>query len=228
MQATSGDPSLSFALELEQRDEEVAERLATLAALNQGVDEVRGRADAVAAFRERLPADRAHLETAMAEAERELTEAREALARAHDAVERARSEDARTTARRHEAHAASDLHTTEERRDRLLARGKSIARESVEAESEAAELATKAAELAAALETAPRVASPVPPQAGLDGVLDWAARAHAALFVARSGLETERERVVREANELAASVLGEPLYATSVATVRRRLEERLG
>ena len=76
------------------------------------------------------------------------------------------------------------------------------------------------------LESAPRVAHPEPPAPGIEGVLEWAARAHAAVFVARSGLETERERVVREANELAASVLGEPLYATSVALVRQRLEER--
>ena len=70
------------------------------------------------------------------------------------------------------------------------------------------------------------MALPEPPGPGIEGVLEWAARAHAAVFVARSGLETERERVVREANELAASVLGEPLYATSVALVRQRLEER--
>ncbi|MBA3788673.1 MAG: hypothetical protein H0X21_08270, partial [Actinobacteria bacterium] len=56
---------------------------------------------------------------------------------------------------------------------------------------------------------------------------EWVSRAHAAVFVARSGLETERERVVREANELAASVLGEPFSATSVDVVRKRLEQRL-
>jgi hypothetical protein len=47
------------------------------------------------------------------------------------------------------------------------------------------------------------------------------------VLVARGGLETERERIVREANELASSVLGEPLYTASVAVVRRRLEEQL-
>jgi hypothetical protein len=71
------------------------------------------------------------------------------------------------------------------------------------------------------------VAAPEPPGPGIAGVLEWAASAHAAVLVVRSGLETERERVVREANELASSVLGEPLYATSVAAVRRRLEGRL-
>ena len=71
------------------------------------------------------------------------------------------------------------------------------------------------------------MAAPDPPERGLDGLADWGARAHAAVFVARSGLETERGRVVREASELAASVLGDPLAATSVAGIRERLEERL-
>ena len=45
--------------------------------------------------------------------------------------------------------------------------------------------------------------------------------------MARAGLEAERERIVREGNELASSVLGEPLYTASVAQVRKRLEEAL-
>lgn len=220
------DPSLAYALELEQRDETAAALLATLGALDRRVSEARARAEQVAAFRARLPADRTHLETALSEAGRELEAAREAFARAREAVERARNEDARATARRHEAHAASDLHTTEGRRDRLAARQQALAREAEQAEEEAAALDAVARELSSELESAPRVARPEPPAPGIEGVLEWAARVHAAVFVARSGLETERERVVREANELAASVLGEPLYATSVALVRQRLEER--
>ncbi len=56
----------------------------------------------------------------------------------------------------------------------------------------------------------------------------WAARVRAALFVVRGQLEGERERVVREANELGASVLGDPVTGASVALVRRRLEQTLG
>lgn len=226
MNADRADPSLAFATELEGRDEAVAAKLAALSALGRRTDDVRERAERVKAFLERLPADQAHLETALAEAERELVEAREALARARAAVERARNEDARTTARRHEAHAASDVHTTEERRDRLIGRREVLAREAIEAGAESESLAAAAQELSGELGDAPRVAQPEPPGAGLSDVLDWAARAHAAVLVARSGLETERERVIREANELAASVLGEPLHSTSVAAVRRRLEER--
>jgi hypothetical protein len=53
---------------------------------------------------------------------------------------------------------------------------------------------------------------------------DWGGRVRSALFVARGTLETERERVVVEANLLGASVLGEELGASSVALVRRRIE----
>jgi hypothetical protein len=59
---------------------------------------------------------------------------------------------------------------------------------------------------------------------GLDGIDEWGSRVAAALLVVRSGLDTERERLVREANELAASVLGDRDVGTSVALVRARLE----
>jgi DNA repair exonuclease SbcCD ATPase subunit len=221
------DASLAFAVELEGRDEAVAALLANLGELDRRIGSVRARAEEVLAFQGRLPGDRAHLEEAFAGAERELDESRKAFARAQDAVARARSEDARATARRHEAHAASDLHTSEERRERLAARRGELAREARDAESEAAALEAAVRALGDEIELAPRVAPPAPPAPGVAGALEWAARAHAAVVLVRSGLETERERIVREANELAASALGEPLSATSVALVRRRLEERL-
>jgi hypothetical protein len=43
----------------------------------------------------------------------------------------------------------------------------------------------------------------------------------------RGQREQERERLVREANELGGSALGEQLAGSSVALVRRRLEEAL-
>ena len=53
----------------------------------------------------------------------------------------------------------------------------------------------------------------------------WGDRVQAALLVVRGGLVAERERLLREAGELAAAALGEPLPGASVASVRRRLEE---
>ena len=66
------------------------------------------------------------------------------------------------------------------------------------------------------------------PGSSMEELEEWGARVRSALFVARGTLETERERVVAEANALGTAVLGESLGASSVAVVRRRLEERLG
>ena len=55
---------------------------------------------------------------------------------------------------------------------------------------------------------------------------DWASRARAALLVERSSLDTRREQLVREANELASAQLGEQV-STSVAGVRERLERHM-
>ena len=221
------DASLAFAVELEQRDAALAERIAHLGELGRRVDELRAQAARLGNVLARLPLDRKQLDAAIAGSERDRETAQTALDQARRAVERARGEDAAATARRHEAHAATDVRTTEDRRSRLIARREELEREADTAAADSHSLAARSRELAAELEAAPRVAGPEPPAPGLDALADWGSRAHAAVFVARSGLETERERIVREANELEASVLGEPLYATSVSLVRERLEQRL-
>ena len=221
------DARLALAAELEQQDRAVAQRLEALAELAGAVAELRAGAEAVRAFHEALPGERAHLDEAEAEAIRGLEQARAAVAAAQDAVARARGEDARETARRDEARAASALRAAEERLERLRGRRSVLERQAEQREVEAVGLERRAGELAAGLAASPRVSATAPPEPGLEGVLDWASRAHAALLVARGGLETERERIVREANELASSVLGEPLHSTSVALVRTRLEAAL-
>jgi hypothetical protein len=64
--------------------------------------------------------------------------------------------------------------------------------------------------------------------ADLEGALEWASRARGALILEHSALVLEREAVVREATELLASVLGEPLTTTAVAGTRERLAHALG
>ncbi|MDQ3891244.1 MAG: hypothetical protein M3312_11945, partial [Actinomycetota bacterium] len=66
------------------------------------------------------------------------------------------------------------------------------------------------------------------PGPGLAGVSTWATSARAALFVARGGLVSEREAVIRQANELGALVLGEPLTSATPSLVARRIEEMRG
>jgi hypothetical protein len=100
----------------------------------------------------------------------------------------------------------------------------------LEAEAEAAgaeqeTLERAAAEAAEQMVAVPRVAreAAAPPEAGLRGIEAWGGRARAALLVVHGSLATEREAIVREANELGSALLGEPLGATSVAGVRARV-----
>jgi hypothetical protein len=219
------DAPLAFAVELEQRDAALAERWMLVSDLGHRIDAVGGRASEVNAFLERLPEERAQFERSRTEAAREHEVAQTALAQAADATERERGQEAHEAARRREAHAATDVRIAEERLRRLAGRRDSLERRVDEVTAEAAELERETQALAAELAGTPRVAQPAPPEPGLAAILEWTARAGAAVLVVRSGLETERDRVVREANELAASVLGEPLYTTSVAIVRQRLEQ---
>ena len=221
------DSRLAFAVELEQRDATVAGRIDELAAISTEVEAIRARAAEIESLLEGVPTERAHLDQADAEAERDLALARAALTEAEAVFERARSDDAREAARQRLARAAADVQAVEQQRVRLVARRRTLEHEVDGLEAEALELQLRARAAAASLERTSRVSPTAPPEPGLSGLVDWGARAHAAVVVARGGLESERERVVREANELASSVLGEPLYTASVTLVRRRLEEAL-
>ena len=56
----------------------------------------------------------------------------------------------------------------------------------------------------------------------------WSEIARASLFVARGQLSAEREAVIRQANELGALALGEPLSAMGTGALARRVEQALG
>lgn len=214
------DPRLDFARELERRDAQAGERLEVLGRLAREVDRIRERAAELASFRERLPAERERLAAALAEAEAGLVTARDA-----QAAVAARDEDDLPAAERA---AQESVAAAEGVVQRTSGRRAAFEREAQRAEAQAAEVAAAAVAAARELEAAPRVTLTATPGGELDDVLDWAARAHAAILVSRSGLETERDRIFREANELGSSVLGEPLQSTNVTLVRRRVEERLG
>jgi hypothetical protein len=98
--------------------------------------------------------------------------------------------------------------------------------EAAAAEREARALEERGREVAEALGARPGLASSAgkAPAGGLGALLRWATDARAALFVARGNLAKEREALIRQANELGALVLGEPLTAGSPADVARRIE----
>jgi hypothetical protein len=216
------DSLLSFAEELERRDAVAAQALTDVERLEAEVEELRVLAAAADAFLDALPAalaERAADERAATDAR---GEAAEAVRAAEQFVERAGKEDQRLDAERALQQTRDDLHAAEfwvaetrEARDKLERDG---AARRVEAES----LTQRAVELA------PRVRDVPPPSPSLDGALEWASRARGALLLQRSTLARERDEVVREATELLASVLGDPMTATAVAGVRERLARALG
>jgi hypothetical protein len=217
---------VAYARELEAEDDGLAEAIAAVEELRGRAGELRARAVHAAGFLAALPEARAAaaaaLEDAQAGLERRVAETTEAEAR----LERAEKEEAVLAARRAVVR-TRDLATGAERKvDRLRAAAEALVAEAWAVEAALPELDRRAVDLAGRLAGVPRAGEVGAPQPGPAGVEAWAARAEAALFVARGGLETERERVIRQANELAASVLGEPLAASRVSLVRERLERQ--
>lgn len=224
------DP-LALVEELERRDREIAGALARITELGGRVEALRARAADLEAFFERLPRERDYLAAALAEAEQERAAAREAL----EAAERAlaelgesprRSPEDVEAAREQVERAAAATVEAEDKLARLRTRRVALDEQADASRAEVAVLEGEALRLAGELRAVPRLSSAggEDPGPGLAGIAGWAGRAAAALLVVRGGLERERDAAVREANELAASALGEPLLAGGVAAVRERLE----
>jgi chromosome segregation ATPase len=225
---------LAHVRELERRDQAHAALLETLTELATRVDRIRSRAATLSGFLERLPADLARLEHAAAAARDARAEAARELERAETRLaelegRRRPDEEELAAARRAVAAAREALADAEQRVERLAARRAGLLEEERGARVETGELAGEAAAVASALAGLGQLsqAAKEPPGEGLDGLVAWGERAHTGLFVARGAVETERERTVREANELGAAVLGEPLGGSGVSLVRQRLERAL-
>jgi chromosome segregation ATPase len=231
------DGVLAYARELERTDERLARAIGGTEELQEETSSLRARAVEVDVFLRRLPVESEAAETAVRGAEQELVRRLEELREAEGELERARQageeegeeEGEEVAAARRAIVRTRDAAAMSERKlERAREARERLEREAERARRDAPELGRRARELAARLADVPGIArhAPKPPEPGLTGVIAWAARAQAALFVVRGGLESERGRVVRQANELGASALGEPLSATSVALVRERLERR--
>lgn len=225
---------LAHAVALERRDERVARELDIARDLAERAGAVRSRAAEVRAALERIPREledvarrRHEAEDAAASARAELERAESRLAalesgrrKREDEVDRARREA--STARE----AAADAET---RLERLAEQAAELRAQEASLEAEAERLVRTARDIASGIRSFERVteAARREPGATLDELEDWGGQVRSALFVARGTLETERERIVVEANALGSAVLGETLGASSVAVVRRRLEAHL-
>ena len=220
---------LAFLRELEDTDETLSAAEADLDDLAAEVERVRLRASGLGEFLARVPVDQERLEAQRAQAERQAAHALQAREKAEESqgvAELGRSEDAVAETRRAVVRTRDALRMVDRRVAELDEEAAELEGAAADAIHEAAELEARARRLAASFREHPRLieqaASPPP---GLAGVVEWGSAARAALFVARGGLGSEREAVIRQANELGSVLLGEPLLATRPATVRRRVEE---
>ena len=182
----------------------------------------------------RLPAELERLVEWRADAELSLDGARAELARAEarlveletarlrrgDELERALSEAATARDARSDAHAQLE---------RLAAKEAQLQAEQASLGSRREQLGEEATAVAADLRAVDRLAEAARRDPGpeLEDLEEWGAQARSALFVVRGTLETERERIVTEANALGSAVLGEQLGGSSVAVVRRRVDAAL-
>ena len=213
---------LAFAEELERLDADVERALARVEELQREVARIRRDATSSAAFLAGLPARIAGYEAAEREAAEDRATATTELAAAEERLARAKGDDERLAAER-DAQRARDRAAESERRELDARAGREqLEHDGIAHRDGARALAARAAELATEIRDAQ------PTELDLDGVAAWASQARGALLVERAALARRREDVVREASELVASVLGEPLTSTRVAGVRARLAQALG
>lgn len=224
MNADVTDGALAYVRELERRDEAIAASLETLGSLRGRTRAVGAEATRLAAVLDRFPheqevaqhaVDRGEADVARSHAELDAAEEQLRRGRRDREAREAAVESARRSAERAEQELAS-----------ARTRSAAVGEAQRAAEREVDVVVTAALALAREVAGAPRLGSrtPAAPEPGLGGVSDWAARADGALLLARSGLDDEREAVVREANELAESVLGEPPLPGGVRRIREQVE----
>jgi chromosome segregation ATPase len=192
-------------------DAELAEAGAALRSLDSSVASIRARAEAIDAFFAVYPAEEARRAADLTDADQELLRRREELAASQHAVAEAHDEEARIHAEHAVARALDHIAVAEESRDRAQAA-------SDELESNAAAFPRELEGLEARARAVPDV-----PALG-SSLVEWASHAHAELFVASGQIDVQRERVIREANELASMLLGEPTYGATVAQALDRVE----
>ncbi|MGB2951912.1 MAG: hypothetical protein WBB74_00810, partial [Gaiellaceae bacterium] len=185
----------------------------------------------LAAFEVRLPAERERLDVTVRTAEAEAGEKARAYEGAKEELARAEPKGKRepiAAAKRAVVRTADAASSAAKELERLRAERRQLEARAAGLERTVSELEGEARSVNEAMRALPRLAETVvDPRSDLAGLVEWGSRARATLLVARSALDAERERLVREANELGAAVLGDAAVATSVALVRERVERVL-
>jgi chromosome segregation ATPase len=184
---------------------------ARLRGLDGEVAVLRARAEAIDAFFAAYPDEEARLAHEVREAETELARRRHELAEAERALAQAADDEAKIHAEHGAARAHDHVAVAESRVARAQAASARLERDAKALPRELDELEARA-----------RAVPDVPPLGR--SLAEWAAHAHAALFVAKGQIDAQRDGVIREANELASMLLGEPTYGATVAQALTRVE----
>ena len=184
--------------------------------LDADVALLRERAGTIERFAALEQTEARHLREAEAEA-REDAERRSAeLAEAEGELERAESDEERDLAQRRVRRARDHVEVAAHGAERAAEARAAFDLEGARLRLELPELEARAAALTRDIPGAQ------PPNAA--GLVEWSSRTHAAIFVALGQVDVRRERAVREANELATSLLGEPTYGSTPAQALARVE----
>jgi chromosome segregation ATPase len=202
---------------LQSRDAELASSAERLRALDGEVASLRARAEEIDAFFASYPETETRLRKGVVGAETELDHRRRELDEARKAVGDAKDEGAREAAERMVARVQDHVSVAEGRVARAAFAHQELEREAAALPDELRVLAARAARVAGKL---PDLSTP---EASPGVLIDWASAAHATLFVAAGQVDAQRERVVREANELATMLLGEPTYGSTPAQALDRV-----
>ena len=212
------DRALNDLRSLAAQDAELAAATARLRELDSEAAEIRAAAEAVDRFFAAYPAEDTARGEAVRKAEAELARRGDELREAESRLAEARDEDARAHAR----HAVARAHDHIAVAEAGLARARAA---HDELEREAAALPARMPALEAQAAAIAKEVSDVPaPGEGPRALVDWASHAHAELFVAAGYIDTQRERTIREANELASMLTGEPTYGSTAAQALARAE----
>ena len=196
---------------LAARDRELEQGTSSLRSLDASVAEIRARAEAIAEFFAAHAAEDERLrrmETYEIEA---LERRRSEVSDATTEFEAAILEEERALAEKRLARATDHVGLAE----RALEHARADRREFDE---QAARLTRELPELERRART----------MFEADGdLVEWASRKHAELFVALGQLNGQRDRVIREASELATALLGEPTFGSTPAQALERVERRV-
>jgi DNA repair exonuclease SbcCD ATPase subunit len=203
--------------QLANRDAELAGRAELIRDLDARVAELRQRAESIDAFFADYPDAEARLRAAVSAARGELERRREELASAERGLTSAQDEESRERAQ-HELERADDhVRVAVAALDRAKDAAEELERRAAALPEELPRLETAAREIAARF-----AGLPAPPPGPRD-LVEWTSQAHAELFVGAGDVATQRERVIREANELATMLLGEPTYGSTIDQVLARV-----